>query len=494
MERSIIPAPASVTATDGVEFEVTDATRIVAPTGSEAARIGGYLADLLRRSTGFPVEIGPTAGIVPGDTISLAVDADAADLGDEGYELKVDAEAVTLRAHRPAGLFHGVQSLRQLLPSRVESGEKQDGPWHIPGGTVVDKPRFAWRGAGLDVARHFFTVDEIKKYVDEIALYKINVLHLHLTDDQGWRIEIKKWPELTKVGASTAVGGGKGGFYTQEQYAEIVQYAAERFVTIVPEIDMPGHTNAALASYAELNCDGKARPTYTGIDVGFSSLCVDKPVTYEFLDDVLGELAVLTPSPYLHIGGDEVKTLPAAEYATFIERVQQIVLKHGKQVLGWQEIAAAKLVPGAVTQYWDINASPAPVAAAVKGGAKVILSPASKAYLDMKYHENSKLGLQWAGFVEVRDAYDWEPATLLDGIGEDALLGVEAPIWSETLEDLDAVEFMAFPRLPAIAEIGWSPVAAREWESFGSRLAGHGPRWTAMGVNFYRSEQISWPE
>jgi hexosaminidase len=493
MDRSIIPAPAAVSPTDGTWFEVTDATRIVAATGSEAARIGGVLASVLRRSTGFPVEIGPTGGIVPGDTISLALDEDAPG-GGEGYELVVTDGGVTLRAQRPAGLFHGVQSLRQLLPASVESVERQDGPWRIPGGTIVDEPRYAWRGAALDVARHFFTVDELKKYIDSLALYKINRFHLHLTDDQGWRIEIKSWPRLTELGGQTAVGGGVGGFYTQEQYSEIVRYAAERFITIVPEIDMPGHTNAALASYAELNADGTAPAPYTGIDVGFSSLAVDKPVTYDFLDDVIGEVAALTPGAYLHIGGDEVKTLPAADYVAFIERVERIVAKHGKRTVGWQEIAPATLPAGTIAQYWDINAPSEPIAAAVKRGAKVILSPASKAYLDMKYDEDTELGLKWAGFVEVRDSYEWEPPDLLDGVGGDAVIGVEAAIWSETLENIGDVEVMAFPRLPAVAEVAWSPAAAREWDSFGSRLASHGPRWSALGIRYHRSPQIDWPE
>jgi len=491
MQNSIVPAPAWVTPAEGVSFALTDATHIVAP--GSAAPIGAYLAGLLRPSTGFPLPVGPTAGIAPGDTISFELD-ERPQLGEEGYELEVAAETVVLRAHRPAGLFQAVQSLRQLLPAAVERADKQDGPWEIPGGKIVDQPRFAWRGAMLDVARHFFTVEEVKKYIDAIALYKINTLHLHLTDDQGWRVEITSWPRLTTEGGRTAVGGGKGGYYTQAQYADLVRFAQERFVTLVPEVDMPGHTNAALASYPELNCDGMARPPYTGIEVGFSSLCVDKPVTYEFLDDVIRELAALTPGPYLHIGGDEVKTLPAPEYVSFIERVQQLVVKHGKKVLGWQEIVAATLVPGSVTQYWDINASSAPVAAAAKNGTKVVLSPASKAYLDMKYDKNTVLGLQWAGTIEVRDAYEWEPATLLDGVGDAVILGVEAPIWSETLQTIDEVEFLAFPRLPAIAEIGWSPAAARNWDDFGSRLAAHGPRWSAMGVNYHRSEQITWPE
>ena len=497
MQRSIVPAPTSVTAVDGVTFAITEATRIVAAPG-EPARIGGYLAELLRASTGFPVEIGATAGIVPGDTISLALLDDSAsadggpDLGDEGYRLEVAADAVTLRARRPAGLFHAVQTLRQLLPARVEERTRQDGPWTIPAGTIVDAPRFGWRGAGLDVARHFFSVPDVKKYLDAIALYKLNVLHLHLTDDQGWRIAIRGWPNLTSHGGGTEVGDGTGGFYSQDEYTELVEYARDRFITVVPEIDMPGHTNAALASYPELNPDGQAPARYTGIEVGFSSLSVDKPVTYEFLDDVIGEIAALTPGEYLHIGGDEVKTLPAEQYVAFIERVEKLVAKHGKRTIGWQEIAPATLPAGTIAQYWDIHAAPEPIAEAAHRGVKVLLSPASKAYLDMKYDPGTELGLEWAGTVEVRDAYDWEPAELLPGVDEAALVGVEAPIWTETLATIADVEFMAFPRLPAIAEVGWSPRQARDWDAFADRLASHGPRWSALGIRYHRSPQLPW--
>ena len=197
----------------------------------------------------------------------------------------------------------------------------------------------------LDVARHFLSVDEVKRYVDLMAIHKLNRLHLHLADDQGWRIEIGSWPNLAAHGGSTEVGGGAGGFYTHAQYSELVRYAAERFITIVPEIDMPGHTNAALASYAELNCDGVAPPLYTGIEVGFSALCVDKEITYTFIDDVVREIAAITPGPWFHIGGDEVKTLAPERYARFIERVQTIVQSHGKQMIGWDEIAAADAAP-----------------------------------------------------------------------------------------------------------------------------------------------------
>src|SRR6185295_11809634 len=211
----------------------------------------------------------------------------------------------------------------------------------------------------LDVARHFFTADEIYQYIDLLALYKLNRLHLHLADDQGWRIEIKSRPNLTARGSLTAVGGGPGGFYTQAQYADIVAYAAERLITIVPEIDMPGHTNAALASYAELNCDGVLRQPYTGIDVGFSSLCVDKPATYAFIDDVVREIAAITPGAYFHVGGDEVKTLKPEQYVRFIERMQEILQAHGKQMIGWDEVAPARLLPTTLVQHWRPDGAPA---------------------------------------------------------------------------------------------------------------------------------------
>jgi hexosaminidase len=356
---------------------------------------------------------------------------------------------------------------------------------------IVDQPRFEWRGAMLDVARHFLTVDEVKRYLDLIALYKLNRLHLHLADDQGWRIEIASWPNLTAYGGSTQVGGGRGGFYTQAQYRELVTYAADRFITIVPEIDMPGHTNAALASYAELNCDGQAPRLYTGTEVGFSALCVDREITYRFLDDVIRELAALTPGPFIHIGGDEVKTLTAAQYGGFIDRVHGIVGAHGKQMVGWDEIAAASTLDATtVVQYWHPRATPAQ---AVARGARVVVSPANRTYLDMKYDARTPIGLTWAGVIETRDAYDWDPAGGEPGAMAPGILGVEAALWSETIASIRDAEFLAFPRLAAVAEVAWSPAAARSWDEFRVRLAAHSLRWSAMGVNFYRSPQVPWP-
>jgi hexosaminidase len=491
--QAIVPVPVSVEAVQGTWFLLAGSTRILTSPGSaEAARIGGYLAEVLRRSTGYPLPVSEGSASGRAGSISLQL-APGGPPGEEGYQLEVTGESATLRASHPAGLFRAAQTLRQLLPAAIESTTAQPGPWRIPAGRIVDHPRFAWRGAMLDVARHFFTADEVKRYLDLVALYKLNVLHLHLTDDQGWRIAIRRWPRLATHGGGTQVGGGSGGHYTQREYAEIVAYARDRYITVVPEVDMPGHTNAALASYAELNCDGRARDRYTGTEVGFSALCVEEPGTYRFLDEVLGELAELTPGPDLHIGGDEVKTLSDDRYAGFVERVQQIVRRHHKRMVGWQEITKAHLDATSVAQYWDAGAGGDAVRA-VGEGTRLVLSPAPRTYLDLKYDRRTERGLDWAGYVEVRDAYDWDPATLLEGVGEEAVLGVEAPLWSETLRSMHDAELMAFPRLPGIAEVGWSPAASRRWDDYRRRLAAHGPRWSALGIAYHRSPQVPWPD
>ncbi|WP_229836316.1 family 20 glycosylhydrolase, partial [Dactylosporangium sucinum] len=261
---SVVPVPVTATATPGVSYSITASTTIYAAPGSApAAAIANQLAARLRVSTGLPLPVVTTVAN-PTDGIALLLTGAAPGVGAEGYQLDVTASAITVRASQPAGLFHGVQTLRQLLPVAADAATLQPGPWPVPGGQIVDYPRFAHRGAMLDVARHFFTVAQVQRYLDQIALYKINVLHLHLSDDQGWRIAVNSWPNLAVYGGGTQVGGGPGGYYTQADYTAIVNYAAERYITIIPEIDMPGHTNAALASYAQLNCNGVAPARYTG--------------------------------------------------------------------------------------------------------------------------------------------------------------------------------------------------------------------------------------
>jgi hexosaminidase len=488
----LIPKPVSVTEGSGV-YTFAPVTTVILPAAAPEVRgVADLLAVWLCAATGGEVTLREGSEAEPQAFLLrlLSQQVGRTQLGAEGYRLQITEDGVLLEAQSAAGLFYGVQTLRQLLPVGATAGD----PVTLPVGEILDYPRFGWRGAMLDVARHFFGVEDVKRYIDLLVLYKINRLHLHLADDQGWRIEIQSWPELARVGGSTAVNGEGGGYYTQTQYLDLVTYAAERFITIVPEIDLPGHTNAALAAYAELNCDGVAQPLYTGTTVGFSSLCIDKELTYEFLDDVLRELAELTPGPYIHIGGDEAMATPTDAYLRFMQRVQPIVHKYGKQVIGWEELGQAPLLPGTLVQQWNTDpARTVHTLEAVAQGAKVIVSPAAHTYLDMKYTAETKLGLQWAGIVEVRDAYEWEPTGYLKGVGEEQVAGVEAPLWSETIRTREDIEYLAFPRLPGIAEIGWSPHAGRSWDEYRTRLARHARLWAALDVNFYRSPQVDWP-
>ncbi|MEU8817473.1 beta-N-acetylhexosaminidase [Actinoplanes sp. NPDC048796] len=467
---SVVPAPLEVRQ-QGATFRLTDRTVIEAP--RSARNVANRLAEALRPATGYRLPVVERART---NKISLRTDESP------GYRLTVTKSAITIGARDNAGLFDGVQTLRQLLPPAIDAATPQRAAWVVAGGEIADRPRYAYRGAMLDLARHFHTPDEVKRYIDEISRFKINYLHLHLSDDQGWRVQIDSWPRLTAVGGApgTGVDGTGGGFLTKADYRDLVRYAADRYVTIIPEIDMPGHVNAAQVAYPELTCDGVAPPPRTDTAVGYSSLCIGQETTYRFVEDVIRELAALTPGPYLHIGGDEAHATTEADYLAFQQRVLPLVAKYGKTPYGWNEIDQAPAAKDAVLQYWNQKPTFTPVHA-----SKVVLSPANRAYLDMKYDPSTRLGLNWAGYIEVRTAYDWDPTTY---VPERAVLGVEAPLWSETLRDLDDIEFMAFPRLAAIAEIGWSP--RKDWESFRTRIHAYYPRWENRGVNFYRSPQV----
>lgn len=497
MTTPIVPLPADVQVhASAPPFVLLVSSRILAT--DAAASVADYLARILRPSTGYPLPVvssvdGEIAG--PAD-IALHLDlADQLDLGAEGYVLTTSEAGATITAASPAGLFYGVQTLRQLFPADIEKRSVQSAAWQSVAATITDRPRFAWRGAMLDVARHFFDVAAVTRFIDEIVLFKINVLHLHLTDDQGWRISIAGRPELTGIGASTAVGGAPGGFYTEEDYARIVRHASERFVTVVPEIDIPGHTNAALSAYAELNADGQAREPYTGIDVGFSSLDVHADATWQFLDDVFRSVAAQTPGPYLHIGGDESHTTPPDEFPGFIARATALVAAHGKTPIAWHEAGrSTDLAPGTIGQYWDYvtpRANAAELAASfVRQGGSIILSPADVAYLDITYDAATPIGQDWAGGpTSVEAAYEWEPGAILPGVAEERILGVEAPLWTETVSTAAHIDYLAFPRLAAIAEIGWSAPAGstgRDWAGFSARLADWYPRFRALGIRAWR--------
>ncbi|MEX0988110.1 MAG: family 20 glycosylhydrolase [Bacteroidales bacterium] len=486
--NSIIPKPLTVIASGG-SMEISKRTRILySSDNQELMLLANQMNDFLNVYTGVQHKIQLNEKGPKSRSIFLEL-LDGGPSSSEEYRLAISEKQVVLSSPSAEGIFRGIQTFRQLILLEGPEVMKTEGTIRIPTGVIEDYPEYEYRGTMLDVSRHFFGPDIVKTHIDLLALYKINVLHLHLSDDQGWRIEIKSWPKLTEIGGSTEVGGGEGGYYTQEEYKDIVNYAAERYITIVPEIDMPGHTNAALASYAELNCDGKATSLYTGTRVGFSTLCTHKEITYKFVDDVVREISGMSPGPYFHIGGDESHVTALPDYIYFIDSVRQIVKSHGKIMVGWDEISHAGLEEGDVAQYW---ASSENALRAVEKGAKLIISPAKQCYLDMKYDSTTRLGLNWAAFIEVDDAYTWDPVKLVDGIGREHILGVESPLWGETIETIDDIGYLAFPRLIGHAEIGWSRADSLLWDEYRNRLSVHGKLLDKFGVNYYRSGLVDW--
>jgi len=492
--QRILPTPRSLETRKGsLTFDAASVVDVGRHPKRSTLGVADYLADFLRTPTGYdwPVVRGSKA---PGRVVLRT--GGPASLGTEGYRLDVGTKSVTIEARTSTGLFHGVQTLRQLMPAAVEGHQRAEGTtWSIPRVRVSDSPRYPVRGAMLDVARHFMSVDEVKAYIDAMVPLKLNTFELHLADDQGWRLEIRSWPRLATYGGALETGGTKGGYYTQEQYVDLVAYAKARHITVVPEIDLPGHTNAALSSYAELNCDGKAPAPYTGTDVGFSSLCADKDVTYRFLSDVLGEVAALTPGKYVSIGGDEAHSTTQADYTKMVDAAQKVLRQHGKRMWGWHQTASADPAKKSIAAYWGTTGSKDDIALAqeaARKGQRLVMAPADHAYLDMKYDPTFTYGQDWAAVVPVSDSYAWDPATLVAGVPSSAVAGVLAPVWTETLPDITTVELMAFPRLAGIAQIGWSPRRTHDLEPYLVQLAVQGPRWEAAGVNFYRSPEVAW--
>ncbi|MEN9645039.1 MAG: hypothetical protein RL238_1708 [Actinomycetota bacterium] len=463
----LVPMPRQVERLDG-RFELTAATCVVAGDDPVVRRIAEQLADELTTAAGRRPDV-----VTSGDGISLQLHPTRADLGAEGYELFVAGDGVGVVAATAHGLWNGTRTVRQLLPE-------------LPAVHIVDAPRFEWRGAMLDVARHPFTVDEVMQFVERISRWKLNRLHLHLTDDQGWRIEIPDWPALTAVGGASAVGGDPGGWFSLADWALIVEHAERHFVTVVPEVDLPGHTNAALASVPGLNPGEVAVPVYTGIEVGFSSLRLDLPVTRRFVVDVLRTLATVTPGEFLHIGGDEAHSTEHADYVEFVTFLQTEVERLGKRMVGWEEITAAPLHPHSLVQHWlrAETAGRAPVA------NRFVMSPSPHTYLDMKHHPDDALGRRWAGMIDIDAAYGWDPAALVPGVDDTRIAGVEAPLWTEKVRTFDEVQRLTLDRLACLAEVGWSPQSAREWGTFLPRLDAVVRGLEAEGVPVYRSSLL----
>lgn len=489
-QPSILPKPVSYTVGTG-QFLLTKTTSIfvagnTAEETDELFKIGQVLADKLNTSTGYQISVVKSNNPSAGSIYLTTIGGNTAQ-GNEGYDLNTTSDQVKMTANKPEGIFRGNQTLLQLLPADIEKNSVVSGvQWAIPNSNISDKPAYEYRGLMLDVARHFFTVDQVKRQIDLASQYKINKLHMHLSDDQGWRIEIKSRPDLIEIGSKGQVGGGPGGHYTQEQFKEIVKYATERYIEVIPEIDMPGHTNAALASYGELNPDGIRKPMRTDIAVGYSTLMARSEVTYQFVDDVISELAAISPSPYIHIGGDESHATSTADYDYFIGRVTAIANSYDKKTIGWDPSdISSGVTSDSILQNWHCDATTGTSAKAK--GMKVIVSPAN-AYLDMKYYNTTSIGLQWRGFVNTNKAYAWDPTDCISGAN---IYGVESTLWSETIVTQDQMDYLLYPRLIANAEVGWTAKSNKNWDDFKGRLTEHASRMQNKGIKFF-ADPIVW--
>lgn len=485
--ENLIPKPMKMVATKG-GFALDEFTAIYTSENAGYEEVGKFLAEKIKGKTNLDVQVN-VAEIPNMETVIYINQSDSLELNaPEAYQIYITQDSVILNSNTAEGAFRGIQTIRQLIPETSSDSLATNRIWTIPTGKIIDNPQFEYRGSMLDVARHFFSVEDVKKYIDLLAYYKYNVLHLHLTDDQGWRIEIKSWPLLTEVGGSTEVGGEAGGFYTQEDYKEIVAYAADRHMVIVPEVDMPGHTNAASVSYPIFNGNGIKPELYEGTQVGKSTFATRKDTLYSFLDDVVGEIAAITPGPYFHIGGDESHVTKKKDYIYFVERVEKIVMKHGKRMIGWDEIGQANVDSTSISQFW---AGKKNAMSAVAKGMKIIMSPAKKAYLDMQYDTLSKHGLHWAAYIPTDTAYVWTPETY-EGVPLENILGIEAPLWSETISNIGELEYLAFPRAIGYSELSWSTPENRDWENYKVRLANQAPFLDRMNVKYYPSPLIEW--
>jgi len=494
----VVPKPAKLKIRQGA-FELNAKTVLLASKGalSEAK----WLASALAPSTGYQFKAQELTDALPEQAIVLKVDPSLRALGAEGYRLSVLPARVEIVAPKAAGVFYGIQTLLQMLPPQVFSHEKLSGQrWQVPCAEIEDKPRYSWRGSLLDCCRHFYTVDFIKKYIDLLAMHKMNVLHWHLTEDQGWRLEIKKYPRLTEFGAwRESSGGGKyGGFYTQKEVKDIVKYASNRHVTVVPEIELPGHAVAAIASYPELSCTGGPFKVQTAWGVFPDVYCAGNDKTFAFLEDVLSEVMKLFPSKYIHIGGDECpkdrwKTCPKCQarikaeglkdefelQSYFIRRIETFLNKNGKTLIGWDEILEGGLAPNAAVQSW--RGFDGGIVAA-REGHDVIMSPYSHCYLDYPYSS-----------INTEKAYSFEPTPeALVGKRAERILGLEGNLWSEHTPTYRDVERQVFPRLCALAEVAWTPTELRDWDGFQPRLAQNLVRLNLLDVAYHADPMIGY--
>lgn len=407
-------------------------------------------------------------------------------LGEEGYLLDIKGEGVTLKSATPAGLFYGIQTLRQMFPPEIENSQLSNNPVYLREVQIEDKPHFSWRGTMVDIARSFFGPEYLKEHIDRMALYKLNRLHLHLTDDQGWRIEIKSKPKLTETGSKGAVDSGVSGFLSQEEYRDLQNYALARNIVIIPEVDLPGHIYAALVAYPELNCDDytnltPARSTppqlYSGHEVGWSKLCLEKPEVYEFVAEVIGELAEITTGPWIHLGGDEIDD---PLYEEFITKADSIVQLTGKTSIGWEEVTKANVSASLISQQWHGKVEST-------REVKIIQSLCSNFYLDhanVPGQENTNNWCKVSG-VSLEDVYSFTNSN-------PNVLGVEAPVWTEFVYSEETLDNRFWPRILAVAEVAWTAEEQREISDFKRRIGFHSRRLNKMGINYFLTPGIDW--
>lgn len=515
---SIIPEPVSMEIGQGL-FTIDEHTAIIADISQDSIKkIAVQLKKAIDTATGYNIVLAPKpSGSDSPRYINLHInDQQVPGNRKEGYRLSVTKNHISIEAPASNGLFYGVQSLLQLLPAQIYQTDytlvPQDTRWTVPAVEIIDYPRFEYRGMHLDVGRHFFGIDFVKRYIDLLAMHKMNRFHWHLTEDQGWRIEIKKYPKLTEIGAwrdSTLIGhyGSEkydqkryGGFYTQEEIRDVVEHARKKHITVIPEIELPGHASAALAAYPELGCkenkDYKVKSTW-GI---FEDIYCPREETFTFLENVLTEVMELFPSKYIHIGGDEApkKQWEESEFAQkvirreglknehelqsyFIARIEKFLNKNGRQIIGWDEILEGGLAPNATVMSWR----------GIKGGIKaakqhhdVIMTPTTHLYLDYYQADAESEPLAIGGFLPLQKVYSYDP--IPDELSDKEaryILGAQANVWTEYMKSAKKVEYMAYPRALAVSEITWSPREKRDFDDFWQRLQTQFKRYKIMGIN-----------
>lgn len=479
---SIIPKPAEIHWPTGSFTTPVLNSLCINPEAEEAAE---WLSYLLKNAN---LDHKTSSGNSCGDWNLLTDPILQKELGDEGYILEINDRGVFMSAASSKGLFYAIQTLRQILPSSVEDSPLQSKRIQLPHLYIKDVPQYSWRGTMVDVARSFFGLEYLKSHVDRMALYKMNRLHLHLTDDQGWRIEIKSKPALTSIGSKGSVKNGRSGFLTQEQYLELQDYALARNIIIIPEIDMPGHIYAALVAYPELNCEEfsnidleQATPPelFSGTKVGWSKLCLTKPEIYDFVSTVLGEIANITHGPWIHIGGDEIKD---ELYETFVVKADSIVQYHGKTTIGWEEVTKAEVSSSLISQQWHGK---------VKSlvDVQVIESICTSFYFDHANIPGQEKTNNWCKKtgVTLEEVYNFKSTNK-------NVIGFEAPVWTEFVWDDNTLDNRFWPRTIAVAELAWNHDPNRDYGEFSERLRAHQDRLQRMGVNYFPAEELSWKE